>query len=239
MNLFFLLNYDGTYTQNYGGTTFLVHGPAGVPGNISGSSGSWGCMRITQQFVGLFGKGDIRGQFYTSGQSLEMTHLLDVSTDGYSSSKFRNVTRTGAPAPHADPGNVFSDIDFPVFRLGEVYLIYAESVLRGGGGGDMNTALNYINQLRTRAYGGNTNGNIDASQLNLNFILDERGRELMWECCRRTDLIRFGKFTTSNYLWAWKGGIESGTAVDSKYNIYPIPTTDITANPNLVQNPGY
>jgi starch-binding outer membrane protein, SusD/RagB family len=61
----------------------------------------------------------------------------------------------------------------------------------------------------------------------------------MWEGHRRTDLIRYGQFTTGTYLWAWKGGVASGTGVDSKYNLYPIPADDLAANPNLTQNPGY
>jgi starch-binding outer membrane protein, SusD/RagB family len=167
-----------------------------------------------------------------------MTNLY-TGTDGYSSHKYRNKTRTGAAAPHADPAGNWVDIDFPLFRLAEVYLTYAESVLRGGTGGSAATALTYINQLRTRAWGGSAAGNITAGQLTLDFILDERGRELYYEAHRRTDLIRYGKFTTAAYLWAWKGGIASGTAVNSKYNIFPIPTTDLSSNPNLVQNPGY
>ncbi|HVX49549.1 MAG TPA: RagB/SusD family nutrient uptake outer membrane protein [Chitinophagaceae bacterium] len=234
----FTINYDGTNTQNYGGTTTLCHGPAGVPGSISGTNGTWNCIRVTQQFVDLFGSGDMRGQFYTQGQNKVMTQLLDVSTDGYSSTKFRNVTRDGSPAPHADQAGNFSDVDFPVFRLGEIYLTYAEAVLRGGTGGDITTALGYVNQLRKRAYNG-TSGNINSSELTLPFILDERGRELFWECLRRTDLIRYNEFTTGAYLWAWKGGVASGSAVDDKYNLYPIPSTDLTANPNLVQNKGY
>lgn len=235
------INYDGTYTQNYGGTTYLVHGPAGVPGTKSGSNGSWSGLRLTQNFVNLFadysGNTDHRAQFWQTGQTLNMTDLY-TSTAGFSTFKFRNVTRSGGPAPHADPAGNFSDIDFPLFRLGEIYLIYAESVLRGGTGGDATTALNYINALRSRAYG-NASGNINPGQLTTDFILDERGRELYYEASRRTDLIRYGKFTTSAYLWAWKGGVEGGTAVADKYNIFPIPTTDLSANPNLKQNPGY
>jgi len=56
---------------------------------------------------------------------------------------------------------------------------------------------------------------------------------MYWECTRRTDLIRYNEFTTSTYLWQWKGGVKTGMAVDSKYNVYPIPTSDMTANPNL------
>jgi starch-binding outer membrane protein, SusD/RagB family len=234
----FTINYDGTYTQNWGGTTTLCHGPAGVPADSSGTSGNWGCIRITQQFVSLFDNQDIRGQFWTSGQNLTMTQLLDVTTDGYSSTKFRNKTRTGAPAPHEDPAGNWVDVDFPVFRLAEVYLTYAESVLRGGAGGDNATALSYLSALSVRARPGDPNA-ASYPQLTLSYIISERGRELFWECFRRTDLIRFNQFTTSNYLWAWKGGVPGGTSVDNKYNLYPIPSTDLSANPNLKQNPGY
>jgi hypothetical protein len=232
----FTIRYDGTYTQNWGGTTTLTHGPSGVPGSISGTNGNWGCIRVTQQFVSLFSGDDIRGQFYTNGQNLIMARLLDAPQDGYSSTKFRNVTRTGAPAPHIDPAGNWVDIDFPLFRLAEIYLIYAEAVVRGGTGGDPTTALTYLNglNLRGRNYPPNS-----TAQLTLPYILDERGRELFWEGFRRTDLIRFGQFTTSAYIWAWKGGIQNGTAVDDKYNIFPIPSIDLSANPNLKQNPGY
>lgn len=238
----FTIAYDGTYTQNWGGTTYLAHGPAAVPGSISGTSGSWGGLRHTQQFVSLFpdpsGNTDVRAQFYTAGQNLIMADLY-TSTDGYSSSKFRNLTRTGDPAPHADPAGNFADIDFPLFRFAEIYLVYAEAVLRGGSGGNISTALTYINALRTRAYDGSSSGNITESKLTLDFILDERGRELYYEAQRRTDLIRYDKFTTSSYLWAWKGGAADGAAVDSKYNIFPIPSSDLSSNPYLKQNPGY
>jgi hypothetical protein len=238
----FTINYDGTYTQTYGGTTYLVHGPAGIPGSISGSNGTWGGLRCTQDFVNLFpdntGATDQRAQFYTNGQTLDMKDLY-TGTDGFSTFKYRNVTRSGGPAPDADAAGNFSDIDFPLFRLGEIYLIYAEAVLRGGSGGDATTALNYINLLRTRAWGGSAAGNITAADLTTNFILDERGRELYYEAFRRTDLIRFGEFTTGTYLWAWKGGVMGGTAVADKYNLFPLPSTDLSANPNLIQNPGY
>jgi len=235
------INYDATYTQNYGGTTYLVHGPAGIPGTISGSNGSWSGLRCTQQFVNLFtdysGNTDHRAQFYQTGQNLQMKDLY-TAADGFSTFKFRNVTRSGGPAPHADPKGDFSDIDFPLFRLGEIYLIYAESVLRGGTGGDAGTALGYINALRFRAYGDHS-GDITAGALTTDFILNERGRELYYEAFRRTDLIRYGKFTTGSYLWAWKGGVAAGTAVADKYNVFPIPSTDLSSNPNLIQTSGY
>jgi len=125
-----------------------------------------------------------------------------------------------------------------MFRLADVYLMYAEAVVRGGTGGSAATALQYVNSLRARAYG-NTSGNITQPQLTQDFILAERGRELFWEGQRRTDLIRFGKFTGSSYLWPWKGNVKEGKAVDDYRTLYPIPAADRTANPNLQQNTGY
>ncbi|HCC32267.1 MAG TPA: RagB/SusD family nutrient uptake outer membrane protein, partial [Marinilabiliales bacterium] len=130
------------------------------------------------------------------------------------------------------------DTDFPVFRLADAYLMYAEAVLRGGTGGDASTALGYVNQLRERAYG-NTSGNISSSELDLDFILDERCRELYWEGHRRTDLVRFNKFTGDSYLWAWKGNLQAGRSTDSYRDVYPIPVDDLNANKNLTQNDGY
>ncbi|WP_345425523.1 RagB/SusD family nutrient uptake outer membrane protein, partial [Actinomycetospora chlora] len=75
--------------------------------------------------------------------------------------------------------------------------------------------------------------------INLQNILDERGRELNFEGMRRQDLIRFGKFTGGSYLWPWKGGVKEGTSIPDTYKLFPIPTTALQANPNLTQNPGY
>jgi hypothetical protein len=199
-------------------------------------------LRHTQQFVALFpdpsGNTDVRAQFYTTGQNLEMKELYK-QTDGYSSSKYRNLTHDGKPAPDADPNGNWADIDFPIFRLGEIYLTYAEAVLRNGTGGSTTQALTYINALRKRAWDNKTGSDITAAQLTLNFILDERGRELYYEAQRRTDLVRFDKYTTDAYIWAWKGGSAAGKSVDAKYNVFPIPSIDLTSNPHLVQNTGY
>ena len=73
----------------------------------------------------------------------------------------------------------------------------------------------------------------------LDDVLDERSKELYWECTRRTDLIRFNKFTGSDLVWSFKGGATDGTAVDDFRVLYPLPTYDIVNNPNLTQNSGY
>jgi hypothetical protein len=176
---------------------------------------------------------DNRAMFYFDGQTLDITDPFEF-TEGWAVTKFKNITRDGTPGSHV----TYTDTDFPMFRLADAYLMYAEAVLRGASGGDKGTALQYVNMLRERAYG-NQNGNITLSELTLDFILDERARELYWECHRRTDLVRFGKFAGSEYIWQWKGAVQEGKGIDEKYNIYPIPAADVVANINLVQNPGY
>lgn len=176
---------------------------------------------------------DGRALFYTDGQNLEINNLFEF-TDGYAIAKWRNVTSTGETGSDL----THPDTDFPMFRLADAYLIYAEAVLRGGSGGSMSTAVSYVNMIRERAYGDNF-GNITEADMNLDFILDERARELYWEGQRRTDLIRFGKFTGSNYVWAWKGAVKEGVAVDDKYKLFPLPASDVGANPNLTPTPGY
>ena len=240
----FVINCDGLRTQAYGNTTFFVHAAAGNDFADYGVSGGWYGYRATQGLANLFadlsGATDKRAMFTTTsyGTSPAQIAISDVSNfdNGLHVNKYRNIRSDGGPV--SDATKTFSDVDFPVFRLSEMYLIYAEAVLRGGTGGDATIALGYMNNIRTRAYG-NTTGNISAGQLTLQYILDERGRELYWEGHRRTDLIRYGLLTGGTYLWPWKGGVASGTAVDSKYNIFPIPATNRTANPNLTQNAGY
>lgn len=233
--IIFAITQDGTRTQTYGGVTFLVHASVGGRMNASdyGIDGGWVGLRLKQQAYNLYGSGDRRAAyFYTNGQSVNVTDIADF-TKGIAAPKFQNVTSTGQPGSNKQ----FVDTDFPVFRLAEAYLIYAECVLRGAGGSRAQ-ALAYVNALRERAYGG-TSGDISDAELTLDFILAERGRELLWEAHRRTDLVRFGLFTGGNYLWAWKGGTADGAATDSFRDLYPLPESELVANPNLQQNPGY
>ncbi len=177
---------------------------------------------------------DHRALFWTDGQNLEINDI-SVFNDGYAISKWKNVTSAGI----AGSDGTYTDTDFPMFRLADVYLMYAEAVLRGGTGGDLGTALEKVNEIRYRGYGNDDRGHITASDLTLDFILDERARELYWECHRRTDLIRYGKFSTGTYLWPWKGGVKNGATVAETYNLFPLPSSDVSANPNLKQNLGY
>ena len=177
--------------------------------------------------------GDSRANFFTEGQNLEIEDPFTF-TDGYAVKKFKNVDVNGDQG--SDAGGDFVDVDFPMFRLADAYLMYAEIFLQGGGG-NASQAAEYVNMLRERAYGSPA-GNIAATDLTLDFILDERSRELHWEGHRRTDLVRFGQFTTSG-IWPWKGGVPEGKTTEAFRDIYPIPSTDIIANPSLKQNDGY
>lgn len=174
---------------------------------------------------------DRRGMFFTQGQTLDIEDVTPF-TQGYAVTKFSNLRSTGGPGSNLD----HVDTDFPLFRLADAYLMAAEAALRGGG--SVGQAVEYFNRVRERAYKGSI-GNVTTSELTLEMILDERGRELYWECHRRTDLIRFGQFTDGGYVWNWKGGVIDGQQVPSFRNIYPIPEADLNANPNLRQNQGY
>jgi hypothetical protein len=236
--LILTFNHDAQHTQTYGGMGFIIHGQIGgtmVPSDFGVSSG-WAQNRVTPEFVAKFpdpsGATDIRAQFHTDGQSLEIDDV-GTFTNGYAVTKFKNKTLSGDPAPSG--GNPeFVDTDFPMFRLADAYLMYAEAVLRGGTGGSTAQALDYVNALRERAYG-DASGNITAGELNTAFILDERARELYWECHRRTDLVRYGLLTGGEYLWSWKGNVKEGTATPEYRDLFPIPSTDIAANPTLEQ----
>lgn len=242
----FALNFDGQYSRSYGGTTFLVKSSIGgsMVSADSGVNGGWGGPRTTKALVTKFddavtqrnGEGnpiawrDRRAMFFTEGQTFEIQNVSNFG-DGYAVRKFSNKTSTGGNG--TDPTLEFVDTDLPIIRVAEMYLNYAEAALRGGG--DTGLALTYINALRARAYG-NASGNV--TSINLDFVLDERARELYWEGTRRTDLIRFNRFTT-NYNWPFKGGVAGGTNVDDFRNLFPLPFNAITINPNLKQNTGY
>jgi hypothetical protein len=236
--MIFAVPQDGQFTQSYGGTTFLAHASVGgdMSANAYGLDFGWGGLRAKPELVGLFpggaGGADLRSSiFFTQGQSLQINNLTDFR-QGLGAPKYSNVTSTGAPG--SSPG--FPDIDYPMFRLADAYLMYAEAVVRGGGG-TRAQALAYVNALRMRAYG-NAGGNITDAQLTLDLIRDERGRELYWEGHRRTDLVRFDRFT-DNGVWTFKGGVPQGRLTASHFDLYPLPASELLANPNLDQNPGY
>ncbi len=228
---------DATHTVSWGATTYIICGAVSNTSDYQkpedyGVTSGWGMFRVRGEIPALFNDGDGRKLFFTEGQT-QYLDAIDNQSYGYFVDKWKNLNDAGQIASNTVDGGV--NTDFPVFRLADVYLMLAEAVVRGGSGSSASTALGYVNDLRKRAFGDayETSGILRASDLTVDFFLDERAREMYWEGTRRTDLIRFNKFTTSSYVWQWKGGVKDGRAVDSKYNIYPIPTTDLTANPNL------
>jgi hypothetical protein len=176
--------------------------------------------------------GDDRALFFGTDRTLAVDKPSEF-TSGYSVAKFRNTYSNGG----AGHSSQFVDMDYFFMRSAEAYLIAAEADLREDG--DLSAAgLNYINALRSRA---NTTS-VSKENCTLDFILDERSRELYYEGFRRTDLIRYGYFggeNSSKYLCEWKGGVRNGQGFEAFRNIFAIPYEDKNANPNIIQNAGY
>ena len=175
--------------------------------------------------------GDDRALFYAGfggGIRKLSTDKLNNFLDGISVVKFQNY--------RSDLKNVkdveWPDMDIPLLRFAEAYLIRAEVRYRQG---DADGALKDIKVLRDRAHAP------ELLEINETTLLDEWSREFYMEGRRRSDLNRFGCFTGKNYVWAWKGGVPKGQTVDSHFQFYPIPADDINSNPNMAnsQNPGY
>ncbi|GAA4355412.1 RagB/SusD family nutrient uptake outer membrane protein [Hymenobacter saemangeumensis] len=243
--IIFPVTSDGVRTQTYGSMTFLTHAPVGgrmQPADF-GINGGWAGLRARPNLVGLFlapsqmpaDVTDRRALFFTTGQR-RAVDTLSAFSNGYAVTKYKNVTSTGVPGSGAQANGGsgdFIDTDFPMFRLADVQLMLAEALLRSGG--STTEALQLVNTVRTRS-------NAPAlSSITLDGILDERGRELFWEGHRRTDLIRFGRYTGPlQFLWPFKGGdTRTGQQVDVTRNLFPIPNTARVANSNIQQNPGY
>lgn len=230
---------NGVTTQNYGPTTVAINGQVGFLENngeqFGVSAGGWGgALRVTQQFSQTLMNGDYdtddRNTIISENRSMAISSIADRAT-GYVIGKWSNRTSTG----QAGSANEMVDTDFPMFRLADVYLMYAEAHLRGGGG-SIATAVGYINALRMRANNPNL---ISQGQLDLNLILNERLVELHWESHRRQDLIRFGRYTGSTYNWSWKGNAANGIGIPAYRQLFPIPSQSLAANLNLEQNQGY
>ena len=255
--IIFALACSATHTVAWGAGTYLVCGSrfdndAGMTEDF-GVASYWNCLRTRPELVAKFEEGDSRKLFGSRNRAVytdtpeegwykvegDTKYIYsdrpltiighDETTSGWLFNKWSNLTDAGEIA--SDTANNGAETDFPMFRLADVYLMLAEAVLRGGDGATMSDALGYVNLVRERAFGAGK-GSIAQGDLTLDFILDERARELYTECTRRSDLIRFDKFT-SGYNWNWKGGVKDGKDVDSKYRYFPIPEAELSANPQM------
>lgn len=257
----FAIAYDRDKTQSYGGTTALINASLGedanngiaaalgYPAGTKISRDQWNGYHVPNEYVANFDlvgvdweaksgfgynreKSDRRAFFYNIG-GVEAYDKANVNS-GWRCWKFNSRASDGT-LYSTDNYTIFSSADFPIFRLAEMYLIYAEAQARLDGGTTTDSkAMGYIKELRDRA------GVTTPSSINLDFILKERACELMWEGHRRTDLIRYGYFTAMSYPWPYKGGIPDGkVALPSYRTVYPLLQSDLSENPNLVQNTGY
>ena len=233
--------YEGEETMTWGGmTAFLCWGSSEFQEETN-AKGAWQGVRAKSSLYNIFTREnemdkDSRRQMLRTDATtnFEITNEANFVNNGIPVTKFYNVYKDGSK-----PASSEAWTDFPLFRLGEIYLNLAEAVLRGGQGATKVEALGYLNDLRKRAYTDKLVAPISDSEFTLDFMLDERGREMFYEAQRRTDLVRFGKYTGNEYVWPWKGGTAKGKAVSSFYAVYPIPSDEIGSNENLKQNEGY
>lgn len=235
---------DENFAQAFGPTTVMTNGAVGSieeNGDELGvqPAGWGGAIRLTPQFVSLFDgsefENDDRNRIIGANdpeRTLEINDIVDQD-QGYILEKYTDVRSDGTVGNQL----TFSSVDFPMFRLADAYLMYAEAHIRSGSG-SQTQAVDYINNLRERANGDDSE-NIDPSELTLDFIIDERARELYWESHRRQDLIRFGLFTGSEYIWTLKGNSITGVPTPEFRSLFPVPNASLAANQNLTQNPGY
>jgi starch-binding outer membrane protein, SusD/RagB family len=237
----FFIQSDGAATQNFGPTTVMINGQVGSlesNGGQFGVGGWGGALRLRKQFVQKFEgsqyDNDVRNTIISGVRDVEISDVANRD-QGFILAKYSNISSIGV----AGISTTFVDTDFPMFRLADVYLMYAECAVRGAGNATLPQAVTYLNALRERANNGSQAANISQSNLNLDFIIDERSRELHWEGHRRQDLIRFNKYTGGAYNWAWKGNGSNGVAISNNLKVYPIPQASLDSNPNLTQNPGY
>ncbi len=223
--IIFAIEQDGVNTTSYGATNYLIFASTGgeMDPAAMGISSGWGGLRTTPEFYDKFTGTDARNLFYTATQQKSIDDLGEFS-HGYAFMKFRNIKSDGNPGQELG----FVDTDFPMMRYADVLLMAAECALNGAS----IDGLGAFNQVRARA------GLPAVTALNAQLILDERGRELYQECWRRSDLIRFGQFT-SGYNWQWKGNVKEGKDVESYRTLFPIPDSDRLANTGLQQNQGY
>ncbi len=231
---------DGIRMQSYSAITVIMNGQVGsIESNgldFGISQGGWGgALRVRKQFADKFNAteytNDVRNTLITSGRPIDIADIA-ARDQGYIISKFSNKTSGGINGSD----ETFPDTDFPMFRLADAYLMWAEAQVRKDGSAN-STSLGYINALRTRA--NNPNNNLSSGDVTLDFILDERSRELYWEGHRRQDLIRFNRFTGGSYNWAWKGNGANGIALPPHMKLFPFHPATLGANPNLTQNSGY
>lgn len=242
--------HDGETTQTWGGVLFLIAGTGDkeIMTNVPyGTSENWGGLTTRKQFVQQFfpnndapsgypvevaaAAGDDRALFYTKGHSNSIQDPTNFQNAGYSYRKFTNVHADGTSPHHTQ----FVDTDFPMLRVAEAYLTFAEADARLNGNQCSAQGIEAIKALRKRA-----NASTTFTQFTLAQVEREWSREFGYEGRRRMDLVRFGHFGGQNsYKWEYMGGVAAGASFSAHLNVFAIPTSDLNANENLKQNDKY
>lgn len=258
--MIFAFAYDGVNTQGYTGTTFLIESSSDATyiraEDFHGltSNTNWNGNRTKKQFmyvllgdtVSVYGNNPIPWATDPMFKQSKDTRILckvkksvDIpspsSSGDYGIGVYKFTANNANGSQAANYSTAYASTDFPVFRYADALLMRAEAKFRLGDA----TAVNDVNTVRARAFKNDPAGVITAGQLNANFLLAERGREFYYEAQRRTDLVRFGKFTDGNYFWAWKGGAVNGTNTGKYLNVFPIPSDELSSNTNIKPTPGY
>lgn len=251
---------DGTHSQGWVGTTFIIQSSSDADYIRSEDfhgltfNTNWNGNRTRRDFLDVildtlaiygnnpvpttdtfFDASDDTRVYLKQKERLSIPSATSDGNQGIGVYKFTALNSDGSePATFSAS---YACTDYPIFRYADVLLMRAEANHRLGNG---SAAATDINAVRERAFG-NDSHNISAAEITDKVILDERGREFYFEGHRRTDLVRHGLFTGSAYLWTWKGGEFLGTATDSHRDLFPIPGDEISANPNYngENNPGY
>lgn len=234
----------GAY-ETWGGTTYLTAAayiesaePAVLAslgaGRVTDSGefdgpNPWSGLRVRPELSKTLAKNDLRRLIYEGTYNEEIVDLknYDANSDGYMCIKFTYTTEDDYyNKANAGRSTQMCDADYPMFRLADTYLMLAECQLKGV----QCDGLKYLNLVRKRA------GLPDAPAITADDLLKERMCELYFEGWRRSDLIRFGKYAGSGYVWSWKGGKLEGVSTPEFRNVYAIPYQYAST---VGQNPGY
>ena len=257
----FMIYQDAIHCLNWGGSRFLVSAVRDANYVPFGSTDTWSCFRSSPEFVYYWidrnkalstalneyqmpvalgddraimaskttaGKkmtlsGNEAADFYASWSVLKFNGIYSTAKSDTLEDIHGNDSIVGAPWTWASPVGEpkWPDTDIPLFRLAEAYLTYAEACYRTN---EPTPAIEAVNCLRRRAHAP------EIATLNDETLLVEWAKEFWCEGRRRTDLIRFGQFAGPSTTKTWEGHKAGKPA---KYNVYPIPAKDVTANENL------
>ena len=255
----FVAPYDSENIRSYGGTTYLLFASLEASEVTSsfmptGVNTGWAGLRVPYEFVnenfrpksrnystGVYLIEDLRAKnlFYIKGRKESMNNgNLYSFKNGWTCWKFNNIPSTVENQKdyiEQSKTKSYSDIDFPLIRLAEIYLIYAEACMHLE---QKSLAVPYLQELAKRA--GLDEDDVTPGLITQDWLVKERARELYWEGHRRTDLIRYGLYHSDKMLWPYKGtDAFKGQKFSQHMNVFAIPPTELAANSALYQNYGY